>query len=369
MALSSRVYSGWEQLETLGDDWQRISRSCTRGVHGPDATTGVVWAKALAQTHLKSAAVRALCVSAADQVVAVVPTYTTSRPGIPFVKREMCAVTQAYGGRPGLLIADQDPAVTAYTLSRLRSDVPDWDVFIFGVVEDSAGHRGVLRATQSEALQLRCIGSEESPYIELRPSWEEVLAALPKKMRWTIRKCESELSGQGQLDYEEIRDPESVGALMEAIYAVERNSWKEQSGSSITALENQRSFYQVFAGLAARGGILSAHVLRLNRRPIAYILGVAAGDGVFLDLKESFDSSYSEFSPGHVLKRFAFQSLIARGTCLYDFMGRCEAYKMRWTDRTYRRLTYAYYNTSIKGAFFHLRSRFASGITDAPRNR
>jgi CelD/BcsL family acetyltransferase involved in cellulose biosynthesis len=74
--------------------------------------------------------------------------------------------------------------------------------------------------------------------------------------------------------------------------------------------------------------MLSAHVLRLDGRPLAYILGVAAGDGAFLDLKESFDASYAQYSPGHVLKRFAMETLIARGVGIYDFMRACEPYKL-----------------------------------------
>jgi CelD/BcsL family acetyltransferase involved in cellulose biosynthesis len=186
-------------------------------------------------------------------------------------------------------------------------------------------------------------------------------------MRWTIRKGERALSEKGRLEYEELSDPASVDKLMHSIHTIERRSWKEQSGTSITAQGKQQAFFEAFAALAAESGMLCGHVLRVDGKPIAYIFGVLDGDSVFLDLKESFDAAYAEYSPGHVLKRFAFQTLIARGVRIYDFMGRCEPYKMRWTDKTYHRLTVVLFNTTFRGSLAHLRSRFGSGSAPLPQ--
>jgi CelD/BcsL family acetyltransferase involved in cellulose biosynthesis len=214
----------------------------------------------------------------------------------------------------------------------------------------------LLKATTSLGIPVRVLGKYESPYIELHPTWEALLAALPKKMRWTIRKSEKDLSALGSLTYEEVTAPEGVASLLAAIYEIEQKSWKEQSGTSITAQAGQREFYESCVAQGAQAGILSAHVLRLDGKPIAYILGIAAGDGVFLDQKESFDLAYSEHSPGHVLKHFAIERLLARGVKLYDLMGECEQYKMRWTSKTYTRLSLALYNRNLGGRLSHLRS-------------
>lgn len=144
-------------------------------------------------------------------------------------------------------------------------------------------------------------------------------------MRWTIRKSHADLHKKGRLEYEERAGSDSVPSLIDALHTVERNSWKEESGTSITKQEHQERFHRSLADLAARSGYLSGHVLRLDGHPIAFILGIAAGDGAFLDLKGSFDASNFEHSLGHVLKRDAVETLIARGVHLYDFMGNCES--------------------------------------------
>jgi hypothetical protein len=67
-----------------------------------------------------------------------------------------------------------------------------------------------------------------------------------------------------------------------------------------------------------------------------------------------------------VLKRFAFERLIAQGITLYDFMGKCEQYKMRWTDRTYKVLTIAMFNRNVAGSIGYLRSKLGKSSTPLP---
>src|SRR5206468_7359533 len=130
-----------------------------------------------------------------------------------------------------------------------------------------------------------------------------------------------------------------------------------------------RDFYEALVAAAARHGFLSAHVLRLDGKPLAYTLGLASVDGTFLDLKESFVAAHSEHSPGHVLKRYAMQTLLSRGIRLYDFMGACERYKMRWTDKTYRCSTVSIYNRTVRGRYWYWRSRLGRALKGARGGR
>jgi hypothetical protein len=357
--LSSRISTEHENLLDLTADWERILRSCTTTVYGPDATCSSVWARALRDTLLKDTQIRVLVVSSGTQVAGIVPTYLKVARALPFDRRELRIITEAYGGRRGLMIANTDPDLTEFALRRLRLDLPPWDVLLLGAVKGSLSHVNLMNAARNTSLRARCLAVSQSPYIELAASWEAMIAKLPKKTRWTFRKGERDLTAKGAVDYEQITDVASVGSLLASVVAIERKSWKEEVGTSITAQSRQQAFYDTFARLAAANGILSGHVLRVASQPIAYILGIATGDGVFLDLKESFDASYAEYSPGHVLKRFAIEALIGRGIRVYDFMGRCEPYKMRWTDKTYQCETIALYNRTVRGSICYLRSNLA----------
>lgn len=354
--LEASVLRGWEPLFAHSHEWHEILRSSCNRVDGPDATASPTWARALAATRLKDAAVDTAVVARDGRIVALAPTFRRSGGSFPLRQRELRLITEAHAGRTNLLVENDDPAVTELLLSQLMRGVPPWDVFVLSVVKDSRGHAALVRAAASLGVPLRTLAAHSSPYIELEPSWDALLAALPKKMRWTIRKSEKSLAELGEVTYEEVTTPDRAGPLLAAIYEIEQKSWKEQSGTSITAQAGQRAFYEALVPEAARAGILSGHVLRLDGKPIAYILGIAAGDGVFLDQKESFDLAYSEHSPGHVLKHFAIDRLLSRGVSLYDLMGECEPYKMRWTSKTYTRLTLALYNRTLGGRLGLLRS-------------
>jgi len=352
--LSTELQSGWPFAHTRA--WERILRSIQREMSGPDATCAPVWAQALAATQLKDCEIRTRLVSRDSQIVAIAPTFMRSSGRFPLRKRELRLVTEAHAGRTALLAENNDPEIVRALLSSMLRESPAWDVFVLSVVAGSPGHTAVVDAAGKLGLPLRCLAMQDSPYIQLPATWDALLAALPKKMRWTIRKGEKDLMALGALTYEEMAAPADVPRLLAAIYAIEQQSWKEQSGTSITAQDAQRAFYESFVELAAQAGILSAHVLSVAGKPVAYILGIAAGDGVFLDQKESFDLAFSEYSPGHVLKRYAIQTLLARGVRLYDLMGVCEPYKMRWTDKTYTRLTLALFNKTLGGRLSYVRA-------------
>lgn len=365
-SLTAVVHTGWAPLEALRQQWDQLLASCSKGVLGPDETCSFTWADALVQTHLKNAQLRTLVVRSGTEPVAILPAYLAGGGGL-VRPRVLKLITQAHSGRAGLLTLGNDPALVDFLLERLVRDVQGWDVFELGVVQGSPSHVMVLRAAQQLGLHLRVIDKATSPYVELAETWEAVVAALPKKMRWTIKKSEKDLQEKGQLGYEHVTELHQVPALIEAIYAVERKSWKEESGTSITAHSEQQGFYEALVKLAAERGVLSAHVLRLNGEPLAYILGIAGRDGVFLDLKESYDAAFREHSPGHVLKRYAIDALLARGIRTYDFMGGCEPYKMKWTDKTYFRLTLAISNRTLGGAVAHYRAVIRGKLKPASR--
>lgn len=357
--LTLDLISGWPAMLAEADAWQDLLESCRDGVFGPDDTCSPLWARALASTHLHGADVGAIVVRRNGRVAVLVPYYVSTEGTFPLRRRELRQITEAHSGRASLLVRDDDPDAVAFLLESMLNGSLPWDMFVFGVVANSKTHGALTQAISRVRVPARCLAVRESPFVELGPSWDSVFNELPKKMRWTIRKSERDLREIGDLQYEELTAASTVDTLLGSIYEVERSSWKEKSGTSITAIEYQKRFYEAFVAMAAEGGTLSAHVLRLSKRPIAYILGVMDEGRIFLDHKESFDLRFAEHSPGHVLKRFAIERLIFRGIAVLDLMGACEPYKMRWTSKTYRRFTVGIYNQTLRGRIQFARARVA----------
>ena len=192
-------------------------------------------------------------------------------------------------------------------------------------------------------------------------TWRNYFESLPKKFRWLLRDAEKKLRASGRLHYTEYRQGSDLKHFLDAMFHVEQKSWKEVQKSSITANDDQRKFYTALTAIAAERGLLSCHLLELDEEPIAYIYGLLF-NGVFSDLKESYNLSYQSMSPGHALKLFVLERLYDRNARLYDYMGVCEPYKMRWTDTTYTRSTYMIFNRTLGGLAARISGSFINYV-------
>lgn len=313
---------------------------------------------ALWEFHPGATHTRVLVADEGGEVRGILPLTLGPKQTNPLRARLLSPVTESYCGRAMFLVEPQSAETLASLLDAAIDTLPGWDVFVTTLLDDSASTALLADSRIRARFTVQRQQSGRSPHFELPDSWETLFASLPKKFRWTIRSSQSALEKLGALEYTAIDSEPQVAEFLEAVLEIERNSWKEQSGTSITAHQEQQAFYRGFTPSAARLGMLSGHLLRLDGAPIAYIYGLRDRD-VFLDLKESFNNTYLKQSPGHVLKRFALERLIARGVKRYDFMGGCEPYKMRWTDSTYSRTTYALYRKNLRGRLLLLRARLA----------
>jgi CelD/BcsL family acetyltransferase involved in cellulose biosynthesis len=257
-------------------------------------------------------------------------------------------LTELYAGRCGFLLGEPRSEQFGALFGAVCDSENNWDVLQFSLVEGSLQHQEFFAWQSQSGFACEKVITQTSPYIVLQENWQQHFASLPKKFRSTIRNGEKRMREHGRLKYREFHENADIEFFAAAALEIERESWKEAAGTSLTANRLQENFHTGFLESALQNGWLCGHLLLLDDEPIAYIHGVLY-NGIFYDLKESYKSRYREMSPGHVLKAFAFDSLYVHNTRLYDFMGVCEEYKMKWTDKTYSRNTYLLYNRTARG--------------------
>ncbi|MGC1614971.1 MAG: GNAT family N-acetyltransferase, partial [Candidatus Acidiferrum sp.] len=233
-------------------------------------------------------------------------------------------------------------------LQGIRLQLGKWDTFSATVVQGSAHESLLVETARRGNWRTLVLRRVSSPYVPFLENWEEHFAALPKKLRSTMRNGEKRLRERGELSYREFVSSQDVREFNNDAKSIEADSWKSGSGTAMASNPVHEAFHSALTFKAAKNGWFSGHVLYLDGNPIAYILGLLH-NGVFLDLKESYRSAFREMSPGHVLKFFAFPRLYQRQTRCYDFMGTCEEYKMKWTDKVYTRVTYLLFNNTVRG--------------------
>ncbi|HXJ06050.1 MAG TPA: GNAT family N-acetyltransferase [Candidatus Acidoferrum sp.] len=342
-----RLLTQYHECASLQTAWNEIVRSQSGDILQLDVTCTFEWVMTLWRNHLEGKEEHVLVLGEDPEIVAILPFHKFRKQvhGLPC--RALAPLTELYSGRSGFLIRDPNGGQFEAVLGALCHLEKDWDVFQFTLVDGSAQHEQFFAWQRDSDLVCEEVCRQASPYIVLQENWSQHFTSLPKKFRSTIRNGEKRMRACGHLEYREFRGNADFGCFAAAMMEIERDSWKEAAGTSLTSNRVQETFHTEFLKSALHTGWLSGHLLLLNNEPIAYVHGLLH-NGIFSDLKESYKTRFREMSPGHVLKAFVFESLYAAKTRLYDFMGLCEDYKMKWTDRTYSRTTYLLYNRTAR---------------------
>ena len=346
-------------LEDLGDNsapladaWLALAFDSLADSRDLDITTTAEWSEALRHSHLNGAPARVALSRSGEALNGVFPYYRSVERVRGISCRKLNALSQLYSGRNRLLAADTEQFAECL-LETLDREEASWDWLCLTLIHESNSHRALLAAARRRGYPTETLSVGESPYIDLPADWEVYFNSLAKKFRWLLRASRKKLAEEGELSYRLHRGPDDVAPLLAAMYDIEMNSWKESSGTSITASETQRAFYERFTPVAAARGWLRGHVLSLDDKPIAYIYGIRLGP-VFHDLKESYRLTVRDHSPGHVLKTFAFPDLIAEGVTRYDFCGKCDDFKMKWTSLTYHRCELTIQRRTLRARLLHV---------------
>lgn len=158
-------------------------------------------------------------------------------------------------------------------------------------------------------------------------------AELPAKKRRELRRLEKKLDALGVATYETLED-EAADAGVAAFLALEASGWKGAGG---TALESGPAT-RAFAGAALRGSARAPRIvvdlLRLDGRPVAAAVHIAAGAraGTF---KCAYDESVARASPGVLLDAYTARLVQAGGR--FERLDSCAApghpVESLWTDR------------------------------------
>jgi len=342
-----RVVHRYEDCAPLRDAWNDIVFRQSADILQLDVTSTFEWAMVLWRKHLNQSEQNIVLLEEQGKVLGIFPLYRASKTVHAVGCASVAPFTEIFSGRGGFLLDAPSPNHLRILLDYLYKDLPDWDVFVFTLVDGSPSSSLFFELQKSQRFPIEQIGYITTPYIMLEGTWPDYFASLPKKFRWNLRNAEKKMKAQGDVRYREFGPGSDLDYFAQAMLGIEKESWKESTGTSLTASHLQESFHTDLLEVVAGNGWFWGHLLELNGEPVAYVNGLKFNN-VFCDLKESYKSKYKELSPGHVLKTFVMERMYASKVNFYDYMGLCEDYKMRWTDKTYSQSTYILYNKTLR---------------------
>ena len=337
----------YDNCQHIKQDWDSLLSYHNKNIFQHDVTSTFDWARTLWEVFLYKANQKIILLESDNNLSSVLPLYTSTDTRHYFKCRKLAPITELYSGRSGFLLGSK-PHVHLETLIDYMYQSLSWDILQITLVDNSDSDILFQDIFRRRAFHCHKLSTQTSPYVVVEGTWQQFFDSLPKKFRWALRNGVKKLREYGNLTHKEYTSKMDSDYFLDAMMRIEKASWKEHSGTSITTNAYQEDFYRQFAHISTHNGWFSGHLLELDGIPIAYIYGIVYNN-VFLHLKGSYRDKYKEYSPGHVLNMFIFEQLYKRQIQFYDFMGTCEPYKMKWTDKTYSRSTYIIYNNSLRG--------------------
>jgi len=231
--------------------------------------------------------------------------------------------------------------------SQQRVDV----IHLAGIPDTSTLGRYLKKQAADTRYFIHEILAETSPFMPLNMKWEELLASKPKKFRYKVRKRADFLESSGSLRMKLFHKPDDCDFLLNAMKIVEGHSWKNKAGISIFQRDHESKYYKFLLPFLASRKALFANVLFHEEKPIAYNL-CCIWNGWVGQQKTSFDTEYSEMSPGSIVIDHAIRHAIDLEAKEFDFLGDADRHKLAWSKLARPHTDYfLYLKSRPKGRF------------------
>ncbi len=283
-----------------------------------------------------------------DDLSIVLPVYvtTTKTFGVPTRTLELVANRASYHNCP---ISSLPPDVTFQFILEAAMERKADVLHLAAIPDDSELGDYLANHSPPEACEVHTLPREVSPYLPITMQWQELLASKSGNFRYRMRKRNKALEPSGQLQIRWYRQPEDCAALLDAMQAVEDNSWKKDAGISIFDRDHERRYYEnLLPFLSSRQSMLANAIFK-DEKPIAYNL-CCIWDGWVGQLKTSFDLRHATLSPGLLGMDHVVEHAFELGAKEFDFLGDTDRHKLAWSEAVRSHTDYfLYLKTGFKG--------------------
>jgi CelD/BcsL family acetyltransferase involved in cellulose biosynthesis len=334
------------ELRSRAGEWEAL----LDGSAPEDMFLTFEWCHALRDTWAPGRALPALIGEESGALVVVWPLHIAHRRVARVVPcRALADAGTWFAPHNGIALRPGHSDRIRACLQFLLKAGPDWHVLdVPRLVEGSRAHTALAEACRELGLAVESSPGPSSPYLAIDGSWEDYLAARSSRFRANLKRWERTIRRLGSVELRSCETPAELASAFQLILDIERKSWKQSKGSSITSRPWEQVFYENLLRSAGARGWIRVAFLYLNDAPIAYDLGLVYG-GRYASLKTSFVEELRPACPGLFLSRHVLEDLFRRGMSEFDFLGEADPAKLFWTGtvrrhvqlRVYARRPYA----------------------------
>lgn len=345
----------------ISAEWNELVEKQSAVPRGLGPTSKLELATLALRLHEPDAQFRAFIEKGQGSISAILPCYRVIRSRGLFRWTEMGLLADLYPGRSGVIHDQGTPGSGRELLSAVIAPTGGWDTFMMTFVVGDALEREFLNIVSERKLHAYTLSETVCPYIELPERWEDYLARLGSRFASNLRSRERKLQSAGDVAIKSFTRLDECDEFFQGVTEVEKKSWKEAAGTSLTKNEVQLTYHKEMARICSEDGTFQGFLLTLNDTPIAHIIGLRS-NGAFLNLKSSFVDSYRKLGLGTIIKSMVIRDVFDGRVRYWDFVGEAQEHKMQWTDRTYTLRKYVVFSSSLMGRLLRLRFEIAEKI-------
>lgn len=327
LPIQIEIRDGVECVFELRDTWRDLFDRA-----GQEPSTSYEWTAAMCGHHVRAAdQIRLVVLRQADRVIGLIPLIlrTVQRIGQPI--RLLTLLTEENNTHSDVLVVERSDAVADAVADALHQLDLRWDCFRMSrSLDDNPLQSLMLGAFARRGTRHGRRAGAPSYFLPLPTTFEAYLAARSSKFRNYLKRVAKKSGTFVVTVLDDPRDASRFDEAFDGLLAVERESWKEQHGTSITAVRRQLGFYRDMSRGALNGGRLHLQLLSIDGRYVAYNLGYVRG-AEYWYLKTSFHRDFGAISPATVLRAQLIEDLIERGVRRFDFPGEPYEWERQWT--------------------------------------
>ena len=312
----------------LARDWQALFQG---GEFEP--STSLEWSAAL-MAHHPGRRDRVTLVHLRDdeRTLGVIPLLGRSLRVLGQSVRLLTPVSELNNTHSDLLVRHREPGVLEAFVDLLFGSDLQWDCFRLTKLLEDAALRAPLEAVlRARGAVVHVRDGLPAYVLDLPPTVGDYLAARSAKFRSALKRIAKRVEAAGQPRVTVVRDAATFDAAYADLLAIERASWKEAHGTSISAVTRQTGFYRDMSRGALEAGRLHLQFLHIGGVPVAYDLGYLHA-GCYSYLKTSYRADARALSPASYLRAHLVASLIEAGVRRLDFPGEPYEWERQWTE-------------------------------------
>lgn len=192
---------------------------------------------------------------------------------------------------------------------------------------------------------------QRSPYLRLDDGWDSYRSTLSTKLLAEIRRRRRRLAEEvGDVRVEVFAPDEQLDDLLTVGFRLEATGWKAERGTAIGSRGDTAHFYRDVARWAAGKRWLRLAFLYAGSVPIAFDFCLEDGSVHYL-IKTGYDSRYSRFAPGVLMRHEMISRAFASSLSVYEFLGEAQSWKREWTKAVHERVLFQAFSPSPLGQF------------------